>query len=217
MNGKNGHSLRKGSIHETDLDGAHLVLSEDYYYKTEAYYSLVRNEARGIPTVPTAMAALEAYVVPICLEKAALAGIPVPEWGLAFSYVPLPSVLYGMNYYATPLEYHIVRDAPTMAKVMQTMTHNEKYPCVFERLEDDAEVSTVVSMFGNVKTEDENIRELAAKVHEVFGIPIVNIVLISNGGPYKLSALTPVRYSKLPKEDRYLLEDHLSKAGGPDG
>ena len=55
----------------------HHVVSENYYYKTEPYYTILQHELEGKKVEPTSSAVLDAYVIPICLSRAASAGIPV--------------------------------------------------------------------------------------------------------------------------------------------
>ncbi|MFA5222514.1 MAG: hypothetical protein WC391_09560, partial [Methanoregula sp.] len=84
------------------------VISEDYSYKTEPYYTILQHEVDGKIVSPTSRQVLDAFVVPICLERLKSAGIPVCEWGISQAYVPFPSILYGLNYFATSSDYFVV-------------------------------------------------------------------------------------------------------------
>ena len=59
------------------------MISEDYSYKTEPYYTILHHELDGKIVSPTSSAVLDAFVVPICLERPKSAGIPVCEWGIS--------------------------------------------------------------------------------------------------------------------------------------
>ena len=74
----NGHretGLLRDSLHILERDGICHVISEDYSYKTEPYYTILDYELDGKNVRPSSSAVLDAYVVPMCLERAKLAGI----------------------------------------------------------------------------------------------------------------------------------------------
>jgi len=79
-----------------------------YEYMSEGYYACQDAELAGEGAMPTCADALDAYVVPIALEKAAKAGVPVPEWLLTSEYFPVPAVCYGVNPFSR--KYAVVRD-----------------------------------------------------------------------------------------------------------
>ena len=60
---------------------AYHVIAEDYSYKTEAYYTILAHELAGDDIHPSSRAVLDAFVVPVCLERAKHAGIPVVRLG----------------------------------------------------------------------------------------------------------------------------------------
>ena len=86
------------------------VVSENHFYKSEVFYTVVRNEMSGKNTVPSSGQVIEAYVVPIRLEKAKLSGIEVSDWEISYQYASMPCVIYGLNYFSTPAEFFVVKD-----------------------------------------------------------------------------------------------------------
>jgi len=95
---------KKISLFEKDITEMYsknnlFILSNEYHYKTESYYRIVlRENQNGYKITPSSDQILDAYVIPICLTKAQMAGIPVCEWGVSDTYCPLPSMIYGLNY-----------------------------------------------------------------------------------------------------------------------
>ncbi|HTY52688.1 MAG TPA: hypothetical protein VMB35_05795 [Methanomicrobiales archaeon] len=208
--GNTGRFLRRDLIHEKERGGATYIISEDYSYKTEAYYRILSLEMEGRDTIPSTRDLLEAYVVPVCLARAADAGIPVCEWGVSDEQVPLPSILYGISYFADPAEYSLVRDLETAGPVVKYITGNGKYPFCYQPISPDAEIVPCVTIFGRTVGASEPLADLAMQVYRLFRIPLMEIITVYNGG-LSLSAITPCWYSKLTKEEKGILEGILSE------
>jgi hypothetical protein len=204
----NGRLLRRDVIHEKVRGGLTYLVSEDYSYKTEAYYRILALEMEGREVVPSTKDLLEAYVVPVCLARAEKAGIPVCDWGISDKRVPLPSILYGISYFADPSEYSLVRDMETANPVIKYITGNGKYPFCYQPIPESAEIVPCVSIFGRTAEAPEPLADLAGQVYRLFRIPLMEIVAVSNGG-CRLSAITPCWYSKLSKEEKGILEGIL--------
>jgi hypothetical protein len=206
----NGRLLRRDVIHEKVRGGATYIVSEDYSYKTEAYYRILSLEMEGRETVPSTKDLLEAYVVPVCLARAGKAGIPVCEWGISDERVPLPSLLYGISYFADPSEYSLVRDRETADEVVKYITGNGKYPFCYQPIPPDAEIVPCVTIFGRTTGASEPLADLAARVYREFRIPLMEIISVFNGDG-RLSAITPCWYSKLSREEKGILEGILKE------
>ena len=68
---------------DPDPEPKFFELSGNYEYLTEGYYRCLDAELQGHDDIiPRCLDALDAYVVPVALEKAELAGIAIPEWYL---------------------------------------------------------------------------------------------------------------------------------------
>jgi len=208
--GKGRRSLfRRDLIHERTRGGTTYILAEDYSYKTEAYYRILTLEMEGRRTIPSTRDLLEAYVVPVCLARAEKAGIPVCEWGISDERAPLPSLLYGISYFADPSEYSMVRDLETAGPVIKYITGNGKYPFCYQPVPESADIVPCVAIFGRTADAPGPLADLAAGVYRVFRIPLMGIVTVLNGG-YRLSAVTPVRYSTLSRDEKGILGKVLS-------
>ena len=204
-----GALFRRDFIHERQRGATTYIVSEDYSYKTEAYYQILGLGMEGRETIPSTRDLLDAYVVPLCLARAGKAGIPVCEWGISDEHVPLPSLLYGISYFADPSEYSLVRDLETAAPVIKYITGNGKYPFCYQPITETADIVTCVAIFGRTAGAPEPLAELAEKVHRLFRIPLMGIVSVFNG-EYRLSSITPVWYSTLSREEKGILGEILS-------
>jgi hypothetical protein len=211
---KKGRLLRRDLILEKVRGGVTYIVSEDYSYKTEAYYRILTLEMEGREVVPSTRDLLDAYVVPVCLTRAGGAGIPVCEWGISDERVPLPSLLYGISYFADPSEYSMVRDLETAGPVIKYITGSGKYPFCYQPIPESAEIVSCVAIFGRTKDAPDPLADLAAKVYRLFRIPLMGIVSVYNG-EYRLSSVTPVWYSTLSRGEKGILGEIL--AGECDG
>ncbi len=192
-------------------DDTQYIVNENYFYKTEPYYTIVKNENEGIRTTPSSSDVLDAYIVPICLEKARAAGIPVCDWTISYQYVSLPAIVYGLNYFSTPSDHFVVRDLEGAKAVIKHITNRGRYPFCYQKIGDASSVTKCISIFGKTINCCENVSSLAETIYEVFRMPLVQVVLIKDESHYRLSALAPVNYSQLSKDETEMLQDLLDK------
>lgn len=211
MNKRRDHIPKKDIMYTLKEDGSQYIVNESYFYKTEPYYTIVKNENEGVKTVPSSNDVLDAYIVPICLEKAKLAGIPICDWIISYQYVSLPAIVYGLNYFSTPSDHFLVNDLETAKTVIKHVTNRGRYPFCYQKINDTASVAKCISIFGKTINCCEKVSALAERIYEVFGVPLVEIVLVKDESGCRLSSLAPVKYSHLSKEETELLQDLLDK------
>jgi hypothetical protein len=208
--GKRDTAISRDSLITVWHDDAYHIISENYSYKTESYYTILRHEMEGRAVRPSSAAVLDAYIVPVCLERAHLAGIPVCEWRISQGYAPLPSVVYGVNYFATTSDYSVIHDEGTAKEVIKHITNKGKYPFCYQKLEDGAEIGSCISIFGKTAGPCQGAGDIAHCVYELFGLPLVTIVFVRYGDRYYLSSLSPTRYSRLSVQERTLLSAYIT-------
>lgn len=203
-------AISRDMLYTIRQDGTCHIVSEDYSYKSETYYAILRREMEGVAVRPSSAAVLDAYVVPVCLEKAHLAGIPVCEWGISQGYAPLPSLVYGLNYFASAADYAVIHDSGRAKEIIKHITNKGKYPFCYQKLEEGAEIGTAVSIFGKTCDTGCNVPELARQVYDLFAIPLVTLVFVRYGDRCLLSSLSPTRYSRLSDAERTLVSTHIT-------
>jgi hypothetical protein len=201
--------IRRDAIHLKTEDAFTYVVSENYFYKTESYYNIVRNEVLGRNIVPSSSEVIEAYVVPVCLTKAKRAGIPTCDWEISYAYAPVPSIVYGLNYFSDPAEYLVLNTEEAASDVIKHITNKLKYPFCYQKITESSTVVPTISIFGKTTHTDEKIARITEDVYRTFRVPLVAIILVCSEGEYRLSALTPIRYSKLSRQDKRILEAML--------
>ena len=208
--------LKEDEIVSLPMDECTHIVSENHFYKSEGYYALVRNEVNGVNTLPRSSDVIDAYVVPICLEKAKLEGMDVCDWEISYSYAPAPCIVYGMNYFSTPDEYMVAHDPEQVRRAVKHTTNSGRYPFCYQPLLPGEEPLKIVAVFGRLATEgDEQLAALARRTYEVFRIPLVSIVYVNRAGKPLLSSMGPVKYSKLGRREREVLGQYLQTKWQP--
>ncbi len=209
MNKRKDHIPKKDIMYTLEEDDSQYIINESYFYKTEPYYTIVKNEHDGIKTVPSSSDVLDAYIVPICLEKAKLAGIPTCDWIISYQYVSLPAIVYGLNYFSTPSDYSVISNLEEAKKAIKHITNHGKYPFCYQKISDKASVMKCISIFGKTINCCSDVSSLAQRVHDVFRLPLVEIIMVKDESGYRLSSLAPVKYSQLSKEETEMLQNLL--------
>jgi hypothetical protein len=207
---KREQAIPKDSLFFIRRDNISHIISENYSYKTETYYSILSYELEGRPVLPSSRVILDAYVVPLCLERAKRGGIPVCDWGISQGYVPLPVILYGLNYFATTSDFFVVDDNTRAKEVIRHITNIGKYPFCYQKLDEGATIHSCIGIFGKTLHDCSRVSDMAKKVYELFSIPLVTMVFVKNNEKYRLSSLAPVKYSQLCGEERSLLSAYLT-------
>ncbi len=208
-NSRREPGMTKDSLFVMKRDDAWHIVSEDYSYKTEAYYTILQHELEGKTVRPSSDAVLDAYVVPICLERAKRAGIPVCEWGISQAYVPLPALLYGLNYFATSADFFVVDDAGQAKDVIKHITNKGKYPFCYQKLDEGATIHTCTAIFGRTLQSCHEIAGFAEKCYALFSIPLIHMIFVKTGKEFALSSLAPIRYNHLTERERALLAAYI--------
>ncbi|OYV13521.1 MAG: hypothetical protein CG445_403 [Methanosaeta sp. ASM2] len=211
MNKRKDHIPKRDIMYVLNEDDSQYIVNESYFYKTEPYYTIVKNENDEIRTIPSSSDVLDAYIVPICLEKAKLAAIPVCEWIISNVYVSLPAIVYGLNYFSTPSDHFLVSDLEEAKQIIKHVTNRGRYPFCYQKISERATVVKCVSIFGKTINCCEKSRDMAERIYEVFRLPLVEIVMVKDEAGCRLSSLSPVKYSQLSKDETEMLQDLLDK------
>jgi hypothetical protein len=180
-----------------------LLLSGNYEYMTEGYFQCQDAELSGREGVmPTCAEALDAYVVPISLEKAAKAGVPVPDWVLTNEYFPVPAVCYGVNPFSR--RYLVVREEKEREAAAKQLSWNAKYTICCQRITPATEIVEFRTVCG--RTEQTEFADWAERLFGIFRIPVATVRLLRNGR-LEFSAIEILPYKFLtPTERRWASE-----------
>lgn len=177
-----------------------LNLHGDYDYLTAGYYISQDLEARGYPVAPTCLQILDGYVTPLMLEKARLAGLPVPNYYITNGYFEPPVIVDPVNPFMSG--HSVVWKRGHQERVAKSMTRNFTYSICCQELPPGAQVRTFRALLG--WSPDRRYQELAQGIWKVFRIPVAVVrVVVGDDGKQLLSAMNPLTKLKA-KERAYL-------------
>ena len=179
-------------------------LGGDYSYMGSGYYEVLDAELAGQRIIPSTRDALDAYVVPIAMERARLAGMLVPEHVLATERFPAPPFMaYPVNPFSSSAE--LIVDEATLEERRNGLTYTGKYAALCQTLPDDYRIDVVRVILGRTLTEE--YAEFARSVFELFRIPLARGRGIVAAHGYLLSALEPLPFESLTLNEKTLLAE----------
>ncbi|HEX7000608.1 MAG TPA: RimK-like ATPgrasp N-terminal domain-containing protein, partial [Trueperaceae bacterium] len=145
-------------------------LSGDYTYLTSGYYASLDAELDGLAVLPTTKEALDAYVVPIAMEKARHAGIPVPVCEIVTErFPPAPLLAYPINPFSSRGE--LLLDAAAIESRRKGLTYTGKYALLVQHLPVDHRIDVLRLVIG--LTQVEEYETLGKKLFESFRLPLM--------------------------------------------
>lgn len=178
-------------------------LAGDYTYLTSGYYVSLDAELAGLTVLPTTSEALDAYVVPIAMAKAQLAGISVPEHVVVTDRFPPPPMLaYPINPFSSKGE--LILDQETLESRRKGLTYTGKYAVLAQLLPVDQRMDVVRLVLGKATVPE--YREFGQRVFELFRLPLMRVRVIVTPGAYLLSAIEPLPFAELTDEEHAQLE-----------
>jgi hypothetical protein len=180
-----------------------LVNLAGYYgYLESAYYASQELVAEGKDIHPTCREILDAYVVPLFLEKAKLSDLPVPEYYITNGYFEPPVIVDSMNPFMS--RQSVVLKNGHQERVAKSLTRNFTYAICCQELPPGAKIMTFHSVLG--WSTKEKFQPLSRKIWELFRIPLVQVrVIIVEDDKILLSSLQPLPFARLtPPELRYV-------------
>ncbi len=158
----------------------------DYEYLGDGYYACVKAELEETTGVPTCEEVLDAYIVPIALEKARAAGIPVPKWTFTNGAFEPPAVLYGVNPFAR--SFAVVREDEDWHEAARRVSRRGKFVICCQAMPAGAQLVDFDLWDG--AASDARFKEWAARLTDVFGLPAAHVRLIECAdGSFLLSAI----------------------------
>lgn len=182
---------------------AYINLSGDYRYLKEGYYKSLDAELKGMHVYPSCQEIIDAYSVPLCMQKARAVGIPIPKYYITNNYVEPPAIAYALNPFS--MRHSVIYRDGRAKVIAKSLTRNFTYAMCCQKI-DEASSIRVVNVILNSTTNDE-YADLAARVWEAFHLPLVRMRIIVNGhGNHALlSSLNPLPLYRLRARELKLL------------
>lgn len=180
-----------------------IILDGDFEYMTDGYYACQLAELESLNPMPTCADALDAYIVPIALERVAQAGLPVPTWYLTNEYFTPPAVLYGVNPFARA--HAVVLDNTTQQEAVRSISRKGKFVICCQEVTSDAVLIEFEQVFD--QSTDPAFSSWARDLFELFNLPLSNVRLIQQGIDYAFSAIERLPYKSLSEAGKGLLKE----------
>lgn len=196
----NSVALEKFSPGFTD-NTTYFNLFGDYTYLTEGYYKSLDAELLGITIHPTSEEALDAYVVPLAMQKALAHQIPIPPYEIATDRVTPPVLAYPINPFST--KYQVITSRDDMETKLRALTMTGKYATICQSLPDDYRIDTVRCVLGMTLVPE--YESFAKQIFEVFKIPLMRTRVIVTSADYLLSAIEPLQISELTLREKKIV------------
>ncbi|MBM3935457.1 MAG: hypothetical protein FJ319_14405 [SAR202 cluster bacterium] len=186
-----------------ESESAYVNLAGEYDYLTSPYYDSQDLENAGKKVYPACKDTLDAYVVPLFLEKAKLAGLPVPTFFITNDYFEPPALVDTVNPYMSTQS--IVRKPQQRDAICMSMTRNHTYAICCQVLTETSRVGQFRMVLGKCSTP--KYRPLAETIWKVFRIPIATIRIITESdGTAMVSAMRPLPYASLSAAELAVVE-----------
>lgn len=191
-----------GALPESLRGTTHFNLSGDYTYLTTGYYTSLDAELQGLSVLPTTADALDAYVVPIAMEKARLHGIATPEYAIVTDKLTAPPILaYPINPFSSRCE--LITEGADLGAKFKALSMTGKYAVICQTLPLDYRVDVVRCILGRSLVTE--YAAFARQIFEAFRLPLVRARVIVTASAYLLSALEPLPSSALTLNEKKLL------------
>ncbi len=198
------HASRNGYIARLKADGSRVNLAGTYDYLELPYYRSQDRENAGLEIRPTCREILDAYVTPIFLEKARLAGLPIPEYYITNSYFEPPVVVDPINPFMT--KSRIVLKANRRESVARSMTRNFTYAMCCQDIPQGARVVYCRAVLGWCATR--KYEAAAEAIWRSFNIPLARVRLLELAdGTMLFSDVSQLPFEKLHKREL----EHIGK------
>jgi hypothetical protein len=177
-------------------------LAGDYQYMTTGYYASQDMETTGKPIHPTCQEILDAYIVPLFLEKARLAGLRIAPYYITNDYFEPPVIVDSMNPFMS--RQSVVLKAGHQERVARSLTRNFTYAICCQELPASARIGRFRAILGSSLVD--RYRPLAGAIWQVFRMPLaIARVIVIPVGEVLYSGLQPLPLKTLTaRELRYI-------------
>lgn len=190
------------------VDSGILVnLAGNYDYLSEGYYLSQDCENEGKQVRPSCKDMLDAYVPPLFLEKAKLAGIPTPEFYISNGHFEPPVIVDPINPFT--LKGRTVLSPGRAKSIGKSLTRNYTYAICCQELPEGSKIAYFRSVLG--WTTQARFRELSGIVWEAFDIPLAKVRVVCTGrNKCLLSDISPLFFEDLKDREIRYLKEHVT-------
>ena len=184
----------------------YLNLAGIYNYMELPYYVSQDFENSDRVIHPTCMEMLDAYVPPLFLEKAKLAGLEVPEFYLSNGYFEPPVIIDPVNPFT--IKSRIVLKPGKENAIARSLTRNNTYAICCQEIPPNCRIIHFRSVLGWCVAKP--YRDIAQIIWEHFRIPLAKVrLIVSPKNRFMVSDISPLLFENLGIKERKYLEEHI--------
>ncbi|MEM2568234.1 MAG: RimK-like ATPgrasp N-terminal domain-containing protein, partial [Candidatus Bathyarchaeia archaeon] len=190
-----------------------------YRYMKTGYYVSLHAEILGNDVVPTTENAIDAFRPPVLLVRASKNGTPIMPYLVTDSVKQImaefgfPIVVFAANPFSFN-GFKTARNRTALYRAVKSLSMNYRYAVCAQPL--CGEIISVKAFFGECTCEDNNVKEIAKKVHENFKIPVCKLHLQRFAGKAYLCGLQPLKIGEITPLDIDIISKIVSRVSGKD-
>ncbi len=198
------HAVKPAVFLESSIKDTTINLNSDYRYLKTGYYVSLHAEVLGNNVIPSCENIIDSSRTPILLLRASRANIPTSPFLVTDSVkkimaeVGLPVVVFAVNPFIHE-GYQIAQNKSALYRAMKSLGMNYKFTVCALPLK--GEMVMVKSVFGKSENSDEQISAIAAKVYQLFRIPLCKLHVQKAEGKAFLCGLEPLKETELSRKD----------------
>lgn len=182
-------------------------LAGHYDYLSRAYYVSQDFENKGELVKPSCEEMLDAYVPPLFLEKARIAGLPIPDYCMSNGHFDPPAIVDPVNPFT--LKGRVVIKPGRAKSISKSLTRNYTYAICCQQLPANSRIVHFRSILG--WASQPQYRDISQSIWEVFSIPLARVRLIlTESGDYLFSDISPLFVEDLKVRERRYIEERIT-------
>jgi len=214
--------MKPATFLEASIKDTTLNICNDYRYLKTGYYVSLHAEVLGNAVIPSCENIIDSSRIPILLLRATRAGIPTLPFVVTDSVKKIasdlgfPVLVFAVNPFIHD-GYKTAHNKSALYRAVKSLGMNYKFDVCAQPLK--AEITSFKSIFGKC-SQDEELKEISAKVYELFKIPVCRLHVQKVEGKAFLCGLQPVKNEELSPLDLETINREVfvfSKQGEPFG
>ncbi len=204
--------MKPATFLDATIKDTTINLATDYRYMKTGYYVSLHAEILGNQVIPSCENIIDSTRTPILLLRAKLAGIPTLNSVVTDSArkimkeIGFPALLFAVN----PFIYDGFKTATNKSalyRALKSLGMNYKFDiCAMPLF---GEMNSVKVIFGKC-SQDLEIQKVAARVYEVFKIPVCKLHVQRINGKVFLCGFQPICRRELSPEDLAIISREVS-------
>ncbi len=187
-------------------ENSYLNLAGIYNYLEFSYFASQDYENSNLPIHPTCAEMLDAYIPPLFLEKAALAGLDIPDHYISNGYFEPPVIIDPVNPFS--IKSRVVLKNGRENHIAKSMTRNYTYAICCQEIPKGCRIIRFRSVLGWCMVK--KYREISSALWKLFKIPLARIrILVNPMDQFLVSDISPLLFEDLNPRERNYLEERI--------